>query len=259
MSSNTPNSTVVKTTNFINLLCAVPAVAIAELVTLPICTIKTNFQNTTHTTLWQTIKHIYAYGGWKAFFRASYPAVLSQTFSTSSKYVSYRYISSLNLLGDNPICNSILSSILSGIGSSLVTHPMDFIKIHYQMCEKQNETVWKKIVDSRGKSLYNGYSKTFGKVVLGSILFFPMFDYFHTKTSNAVLSSALTAILATIIIHPVDFLKTRQIYGLDIFRGVTSMTTYYYKGLTANMARIVPHFIITMSLVEYFRAMANKF
>ena len=76
---------------------------ISEIVTLPICTIKTNFQNTNSISIISTIKDIYLREGFKSFYKASFPAIFSQIFSTSSKYVLYRYIDNNTLNHDHKI------------------------------------------------------------------------------------------------------------------------------------------------------------
>lgn len=77
----------------------------------------------------QTAKEIYRQNGLKTFYRASFPAITSQMFSTSSKFVFYRKLEDLQL----PYTNKVTNGIIGGVASSLVTHPIDAIKIHLQM------------------------------------------------------------------------------------------------------------------------------
>ena len=140
-----------------NIINSMIATTIAELITLPICTIKTNHQNNiniskTHTDviihncsevkalirifqykntsipIFYTIKNIYNNGGIKAFYKASFPAITSQVFSTSSKYFLYRYLDDINY----QYSNKILNGMISGIIKSFFTHPIDFLKIYWQ-------------------------------------------------------------------------------------------------------------------------------
>ena len=64
----------------------------AELLTLPICTIKTIYQNNPYFNTVETIKHIYKQNGYIGFFSASTPAIIAQVISTSSKYTFYQKI-----------------------------------------------------------------------------------------------------------------------------------------------------------------------
>jgi hypothetical protein len=66
------------------------ATFIAEIITLPICTIKTIYQNNNHLNTVQTIQKIYSENKLKGFFNASKPAIISQIISTTSKYIFYK-------------------------------------------------------------------------------------------------------------------------------------------------------------------------
>ena len=66
------------------------ATGVAEIVTLPICTLKTVYQNTSSVSFVESAKKIYITSGIKGFYKASVPAIMSQMFSTSSKYAFYR-------------------------------------------------------------------------------------------------------------------------------------------------------------------------
>ena len=70
----------------------------------------------------------------------------------------------------------------------------------------------------------------------------------YTFTENAISASFMSAIISTTIMHPIDYLKTRHIYGLPLYSGFNPFN--YYKGLALNLARIVPHFVITMTTID---------
>lgn len=213
------------------------ATVVAEVMTLPICTIKTNYQNS-KTDLKSVVRSIYQRGGLAAFYKASLPAIGSQVFSTSSKYVGYRW------LDKNFNFYAPVNGLISGLVTSLVTHPIDSVKIYWQMGDKF-------LPDLRQHGLrlfYRGYSKTFSKMAISSPLFFPMFDYFNNYFKNPLLASLSTATIATIIMHPVDYLKTRHIYGLPLYESMNPLS--YYRGVTLNLARIVPHFTIMMTIIK---------
>ena len=65
---------------FRNIVYSSLATSIAELATLPICTIKTNYQNTHSNSIINTAKSIYSRGGIKPFYAASVPAIFGQVF-----------------------------------------------------------------------------------------------------------------------------------------------------------------------------------
>ena len=225
--------------NYENLKKSAFATAFAEIATLPICTVKTKYQNTASTSIMETITCIYKKEGPKGFYKASIPALLSQTFSTSSKYVLYQYFE------EKKYANKVINGMASGLISSLFTHPLDALKIHWQMgtrffpeCKKFGFSL-----------LYRGYSKSFGKMIVSSSLFFPLYDFFYIRSNNPLLSSFGSAVASTLIMHPLDYLKTRHIYGLSLYENCNPLS--YYKGITLNLFRVVPHFMILMTSIEF--------
>ena len=170
---------------------------------------------------------------------ASIPAISGQVFSTSSKYVIYRY------LEDHKYNNKFANGCIAGIISSIITHPLDVIKIHVQM-----RTPFISELKHNGLSLfYRGYSKTLSKVCVASSLFFPLNDTYLQMTENALVASFYSAVTSTIIMHPVDYLKVRHIYGLPLYDSKLNIISYY-KGIGINLMRTVPHFMIVMSIID---------
>lgn len=222
-----------------NLFISATSASFAELITLPICTIKTNYQNTESKSIKDTITNMYRNHGIKGFYKASIPSIGGQALSTSSKYTLYRYFESHNHLLPNKVFNAVLAGILS----SLVTHPIDAIKVHKQM----NVNILP-IIKINPLVLYRGYSKTFSKILVSSSLFLPLYDTLN-KYYNPMLASFGSAIISTCIMHPIDYLKTRHIYGLPLYSGINPIS--YYKGIGLNLARIVPHFTIMMTMISY--------
>jgi len=233
-----------------NLIYSLVGTSVAELATLPICSIKTNYQNIHNKSIVEIAKSMYKSNGIKAFYNSSLPALSSQLLSSSSKYVFYRYLEDKKI----PHSNKFINGCISGIASSIITHPVDFIKINMQM----NNNISNLIKENGVKVLYRGYSKTFSKAALGNSLYLPIYEYYcdyftKNKISNGKYYSAfLSAFTATLILHPIDYLKTRHIYGQQLFEGYDIRK--YYKGLSINMARILPHFMIMMSIIDYMKA-----
>jgi len=181
-------------------------------------TIKTNFQNTNSISITSTIKDIYLREGIKSFYKASFPAIFSQIFSTSSKYVLYRYIDNNQFT-----TNKFFNGMTAGLISSLFTHPMDIVKIYMQINKKF-------IPELKKEGLiifYRGYSKSFAKIMLRlstlvdatnklstlvdaskrSSLYFPFYDTFNNYYKNTLYSLIGSAVITTLIMHPVDYLK----------------------------------------------------
>lgn len=217
------------------------ATIVAEIITLPICTFKTNYQNNSTLSMQQCLKNIYMKNGISGFYKASVPAIMSQTYSTSSKYFLFRFFENKNY----PYTNKMINGIISGILTSLITHPIDNIKIHLQM----NDSFMCKLRENGFGLFYRGYSKSFGKTVISSSMFFPLYETLNEYFEKPVVSSMLTAIISTTIMQPLDFLKTRHIYGLSLYNGLNLQ--HYYRGLSLNLMRIVPHFVITMTTIDF--------
>jgi hypothetical protein len=232
--------------NHKNIVDSAIATTIAEIITLPICTVKTNYQNGSFSSIKTTIKTLYNQHGISVFYRASIPSIGSQVFSTTSKYVIYRN------LEDNKYFNKFTNGLISGVISSIFTHPMDFIKIHKQM----SSPLLPELIKSGPLLFYRGYSKTISKISVGSLLFFPLYDTFYLYfnkggINGALLASVSSAITSTLIIHPIDYLKTRHIYDQKLYQGINPYL--YYKGLSLNLLRIVPHFTIVMTVIDFLR------
>lgn len=240
-----------KNTNSSNAVNALVATAVAEAITLPICTLKTNYQNAVlPTSMTALAKQMYTVGGVKAFYRAGVPAIGGQILSTTIKWTLYKHLqNNVTLFGNGyKNANTVANGVMSGVVATLVTHPVDVIKIHWQMGQKFPGVT----------SMYRGYSKSFTKVAIGSSLFFPLNDickdYFRkfqslSSMQQAVCASFSSAVISTTIMHPVDYMKTRHIYNQPVFAGWNPL--HYYRGYTLNLLRVVPHFTITMSVIAY--------
>lgn len=231
----------------------IPAIGIgcAEILTLPICALKSNYQITNSNSVKETFKHMVniaktEYNGnyFKVFYRSSVPALTSQIFSTVSKMALYRHLSKYS-------DNLILNGAIAGICVSLITHPFDTIKIRDQIRINvllQNES---NII----KNLYKGYSKSFAKTIVGGMLYFPLYDYIKSLNLTVTQSAFLSATISTCILHPFDYMKTRQCANHNWFVGYNPVK--YMKGLHVNLLRIVPHFTISMTLIDFLRNYKN--
>lgn len=220
-----------------NMIAAASATCVAELATLPFCTLKTNYQNAVNSSISQITRSIWKQYGVRGFYNASLWAISSQVLSSTSKYVIYQEIKDY-------LPNKFMAGAVTGVMASCVTHPFDVLKIHAQMHKPFVPEL--RVV---GPTLfYRGYSKTAVKSLIGSSCFFPIYDTVYQHTDNPVHSAFVSAVASTTIMQPMDYMKTRHIYGQSYFSGWNPRP--YFKGLTLNMARVVPHFVITMTLIE---------
>lgn len=213
------------------------ATAAAELATLPICTVKTWYQNhgadAKPPSVVDSVKEIYKKSGYWGFVRASIPGTCSQVLSTSSKYFLYKAMDT----GNNELGHKMARGLVSGWISSILTHPLDTCRVHMQK---------HKPVPRNLKELYSGFSKTISKVGMGSMIYFPLFEYLHETHHMGIASSSfVTAVVGVLFTQPLDYMKTRQMFQLNYrIRDV-------YRGTTLNFARVVPHFFITMTCIKW--------
>jgi hypothetical protein len=283
MSNPNPNPNPNKSILFNNIINSAFGSACAEFITLPICTIRTNYINQlsqnqlgpkqlsqnqlgpkqlsqNQPSLNMIIRDYYSKYGIAGFFSAKYPAIFSQAITTSSRYTLYKILPQYNPLNskhnemtkNNQTNKSFMTylfnasnSVSAGIITSIITHPIDYLKINKQM-NNHNINI---------KHIYRGYTKTLSKVIVGGSTFFPLYDLVKSYEYSSTTSGVISAILSTTIMQPFDYLKTRNIYGLNhnvshIIRSPKEILILF-RGLNLNLLRVVPHYTLTMSIIDY--------
>lgn len=244
--------------SWLDLLSSSSATSIAELLTIPICTIKTNYQtNLNYKSFIHVTKDIYKSRGIYGFYSASLSAMMAQIVSTSTKYTSYSYIKNIRNTEKHDLKNNILNGALGGSIASIFSHPFDVVKIHQQ----SNIKFIPELRSVGPMILYRGYSKTFTKNILLTSLIFPFYDFYHSKTDNIVIASVLSSLTVTLIIQPVDYLKVRHISNQQLYINFDSLYTnlkYYYRGVHINLLRVIPHFIVTMFVTDRIKKYVYK-
>lgn len=206
---------------------------VAELVTYPLLMIKTRYQ-ITNGSIREVIVRLYHN---KEFYTGLSWATLSQCTSTTSKYFIYKYI-------NNRVKNKAISGIISGTCSSILTHPLDVIRIYTQM--NQLHLFKTNLKLGIRSTLYAGYSKTLLKQLGSAAWFVPFYDLLFEKTNNRSMSMIISSFICTVGMQPFDYLKTREAIQIK-----TAWKTCF-RGLSINLIRTSIHFIITMSCIEYF-------
>lgn len=225
-----------------NLIPSIIGTLTAEILTLPICTIKTVYQNNMSITLGQTITNIIQKSGYKGFIQASLPAILSQVISTSTKYSFYNYIKNKRATDSSDIINNSLNGMLGGVFGSMFSHPVDVWKNYSQRNEKFPWTSF------NPKIYYQGYSASIYKnIVLYSCLF-PVYDFYKIKFDSVYLSSIATTLTVSIIIQPFDYYKTVRMTGIITKEHLEIKN--FFRGFNLMLFRSIPHFLITMVITE---------
>ena len=216
----------------------------AEILTLPICTVKTIYQNTTNTNISNIVKQIYNTQGINGFFQASTPAIMSQVISTSSKYYFYHTFKNLRKTNDNNILANSINGALGGVCGSLFSHPFDVWKNYLQRKQKPHFKI---------NILYAGYSASIIKNIVLYSLLFPLYDFYKLHMPNSILASIATTLTCSLVTQPVDYYKTVLMSGAKF----TSWRNPY-KGFSLMVSRSIPHFIISMNITDYIKKNINS-
>jgi hypothetical protein len=229
---------------------------VAELATVPICSLKTVHQNKTilapHQSIPQSARDLWATGGLRAFYRCSAASVSSQVISTTCKFTCYKYLERQRvaepLFAYNSIGYHVSNGIAAGLVGTLLTHPIEFVRIQWQMAGR----VWPLVRQEGPLVVYRGLSKGLLKVLVGSSCYWPVYDVLRQRDWGVGAASFTTAVVATVCCHVPDLWKTRQVYNGSVrMWAPNGGVRGYFTGLTLNLARIVPHFFILMNVIEY--------
>jgi len=243
-----------------DLFASAVGTSIAELVTLPICIIKTNYQtNLSHKSIIECTKSVYHQHGLRIFYTSSYSAIFSQVVSTSTKYTFYHNIKHYRQTKDNDILNNMLNGTVGGIMGSLLAHPFDVMKIlQQQKISYLNE--YRKI---GYKLIYRGYTKSFAKTITLACLLFPTYDFYKSKIdkyenipNKSIVASIMTTLSINLFTQPIDYLKVRGVSNLEMYSHKNIF--HYYRGFHLNLMRTMPHFTITMYITEKVKKYMNK-
>lgn len=227
-----------------NLIASCIGTLTAEMLTLPICTTKTIYQNNKKLSVKQAIDLIYQSNGIKGFFVASTPAIISQTLSTSTKFTIYQVIKKKRQTYNADIFNNSLNGMISGLVGSFITHPFDAWKNFRQRNESyslhlNNQTTFKNLV---AKGFYPGFSGTIGKNISLYATLFPLNDFYKSKFDSVYISAPLTTLTISLFVQPFDYYKVVKMAG--------TIPTHPFRGFWLMLGRNIPHFTITMGITE---------
>jgi hypothetical protein len=215
--------------------------SVAELATLPICTVKTFYQSRNSISYSEAIKEIYKKNGILGFYRASLPAISAQIFTSAYKITVFNYLRSrLPLDKSQNIFYIMFIGLISSVTCLLFTHPLDYFRVSMQVMNK-----------IQIKDIYKGISPALMKSALGGILYLPLRQNLKNSYPNqeSWKIGLISAIISTIVVHPFDFLKT---FIMANKKYVNLPFRNLYRGLPINLCRIVPHFVIMTEISEKF-------
>lgn len=222
----------IKIINMDRLFSSILGASFAEIITFPICTIKTIYQVENKPvkdciSKLKTNKYM--------IMKALYPSILTQIYSSTYKLCLFTQFQScfektwqLLLLGSLISCSSLL-----------VTHPLDYIKVSYQT--NQNITM---------KDCWKGISPNLMKQSLAGMFYLPVRQSIKNNFPDlkSWQAGVATAIIGTTIVHPFDYFKT-YLLGNNIDSKIDIRKSY--RGLHLNLLRVIPHFVIMTESSDY--------
>ncbi len=143
------------------------------------------------------------------------------------------------------------SSFVCGCIGSFVTNPLFVMKVRLQTGQP---------ILFNPRVLYAGYSATvFSNIKLA--VQFPLYDFLRDQEINVGVSSCIAKGVAASLTYPLDLARTNQRKNLNNIPFYTLMLQTFkasgmrglYRGLWVHNCVSIPHFVIMMYGVEYFK------
>lgn len=176
----------------------------------------------------------------------------------------------VNDITNNMGLHPIICGGLAGACQVLVTNPIEYVKIQYQMNVKANKSLLSTIKELGGFSkLYKGSSLCLMRDIPFSAIYFPTYGYLRKimpqdSQLSILFGGTVAALPAAFLVTPLDVIKTRiQTPGLiNNYKGVLDMVKamyrkegirVFFKGGDMRVLKSCPQFGITLFFYELFK------
>ena len=239
-----------------NLISGSIAGGIGAFGVLPIDITKTRVQSgLTKPNPLNIIKQIYSTSGFRGFYAGGISQVLFVAPEKAIKFTTNDYV----LIQTD---NKIIAGMCAGLSQVIVTNPMEILKIQSQMNLNKNVNKFT-IIDAYKqiggyKGVYKGVGLCASRDIPFSGIYFPLYDLLSRNYTNNYLSSLIAGSIAAFICTPMDVIKTRVQYRLNIspkeiikeliekdgLRG-------FFKGGVWRALKSGPQFMITQSVYNF--------
>ena len=166
-----------------------------------------------------------------------YKGSLIQLIGVGPEKAIKLYVNSKAL--DNQI-HPIIAGGLAGMCQVLVTNPIEYIKIQYQL-SKQIE-----ITQINLKNLYKGIGPCLARDIPFSAIYFPTYSYLKDSGNSTFISGLIAGVPAAYLVTPFDVIKTRIQSNLPLPINFKD----YWKGGIWRIAKSSPQFGITLWIYE---------
>lgn len=229
---------------------------------LPIDITKTHIQSSlTKQNPLFIIKKIYSSAGIRGFYAGGGSQVLLVAPEKAIKFTTNDFILTLT-------DNKIIAGMCAGLSQVIITNPMEILKIQSQMnaCsnrkEKKNNNKFT-IIDSYKqiggyKGIYRGVGLCASRDIPFSGIYFPLYDFLSRNYTNNYISSLIAGSFSAFACTPMDVIKTRVQYKLNIsskeiikelikIEGLKG----FFKGGLWRALKSGPQFMITQTVYNF--------
>ncbi|EFC49744.1 predicted protein [Naegleria gruberi] len=244
-----------------------------------------------------TMKHMIKHEGITSLYKGLGTNLLGYVPNWAIYFTSYEHFKESfgksALLSNHVHLNHVFSSMLSGFITSFITSPMWVVKTRMQTQVEKKYTgtfhALSEIFKTEGiRGLYRGLAPSlFGLIHVG--VQFPTYEYLkrllkdhdkrHNSTVDILIASSVSKIIASMIAYPHEVLRSRlQDHGhgkniqtganYEPYKGMRDAIYRiwheegyrgFYRGMGANLVRVVPAAVLTLGSFEFCSQMFQKF
>ena len=140
----------------------------------------------------------------------------------------------------------IIGSVVAGISSTVLGHPLDTVKIHLQTNQKLKSSL--EVVQKLRFGVFRGMAPPLVNAIVMNSVMFTVFDAVEARVNNPFIAGILSGFATAIISTPTDYVKIQmQLSSSKQTRTVTSILLQnndvavtlgkLYRGFTVNLAR----------------------
>jgi solute carrier family 25 aspartate/glutamate transporter 12/13 len=242
-----------------NLISGSIAGGIGAFCVLPIDITKTRVQSSiSKQKSSEIIKQIYKSNGLRGFYAGGISQILLVSPEKAIKFTTNDFILQMTE-------NKIIAGMCAGFSQVIVTNPMEILKIQSQMHIKNNLNQPKfSIIDAYKQiggffGLYRGVGLCALRDIPFSGIYFPLYHILSTGITNTYISSLVSGSIAAFACTPMDIIKTRVQYKLNVsYQEIIKELIKnegllgFFKGGIWRALKSGPQFMITQTVYNFF-------